>query len=240
MDDEEGKAAANRAVAAAERSLLILEAFIDKPGPRSLIELEQRTGLFKSVILRYMISFEASGFVRKDDAGLYRLGPKAFQLGKAFEVTFDLSQVMQPVLDELTRQTNESASVYIRDGDFRLCLLRSDPDRAVRIATRAGSRSPMDEAASSVVLLRYAGKRFSDVAPLSEKSIVCTTGKGDPLLASMSTPLFGPGDAFVGTLTLAGVSGHFDVKSARFKSLLYEASMAASRQLGATLSTDKP
>ncbi|SIT49441.1 Transcriptional regulator, IclR family [Paraburkholderia piptadeniae] len=237
-EDDEDKGAVNRAVAAADRSLMILEAFLDRPGPRSLIELEQRTGLFKSVILRYMISFEGRGFIRKDEDGLYRLGPKAFQLGKAFEATFDLSRVMQPVLDALTRATNESASVYIRDGDFQLCLLRSDPDRAVRVSTRAGSRLPVDEAASSLVLLRYEGKRYGDVAPLSEKDIICTRGKGDPLLASMSTPLFGPGDIFLGTLTLAGVNGHFDVRSTRFKSLLFEAAMSSSRQLGATLVVD--
>jgi DNA-binding IclR family transcriptional regulator len=236
MEDEnaDDKSTANRSVAAAERSLQILEAFLSSRGPLSLGDLEQRTGLFKSVILRYMISFEGRGFVRKDEDGQYRLGPKAFQLGKAFEATFDLSLTMQPVLDRITKATGESSSVYIRDGDWRICLLRAEPDRVVRIATRAGTRLPIDETATSVVLTRFVNKRTSDVLPLTPSDVVCTSGKGDPLLASMSTPLFGPGEAFMGALTLSGISGHFDLGSERFKNLLFDEAMTASRQLGAT------
>src|SRR5690242_2998600 len=154
MDDEktDDKSAVDRSVAAAERSLQILEAFLARPGPLSLGDLEQRTGLFKSVILRYMLSFESRGFIQKDRHGQYRLGPKAFQLGKAFENTLDLSLTMQPVLDRLTRATGECSSVYILDGDWRICLLRADPDRVVRIATRVGTRLPINGTATSIIL----------------------------------------------------------------------------------------
>lgn len=46
----------DRSVAAAERTLAILDAFAGASRSMSLGDLEQATGLFKSVILRYMIS----------------------------------------------------------------------------------------------------------------------------------------------------------------------------------------
>jgi DNA-binding IclR family transcriptional regulator len=235
MDSDKG--GVDRSVAAAERALLILEAFLGDVGPRSLVELEQRTGLFKSVILRYMISFEGRGFVRKDERGQYWLGPKAFQLGKSFENNFDMSATMQPVLDRLMHATNESASVYIKDGEWRICLLRAEPNRAVRVATRVGTRLPIDGTATSLTLARYFGKTSSESGPITPDIVASTAGIGDPLLASMSMPLFGPGDVCLGTLTLAGVNGHFDVGSERFRGLLFEEAMSASRLLGATFSS---
>lgn len=232
---ESDKAAVDRSVAAAERALLILEAFLGDVGSRSLVELEQRTGLFKSVILRYMISFEARGFIRKDERGQYWLGPKAFQLGKAFENSFDMSATMQPVLDRLMHATNESASVYIKDGEWRICLLRAEPNRAVRVATRVGTRLPMNGTATSLILSRFFGKTLAEAGPLVPDVIASTAGIGDPLLASMAMPLFGPGDVCLGTLTLAGVNGHFDVGSERFRTLLFNEALSASRLLGANV-----
>jgi DNA-binding IclR family transcriptional regulator len=232
---ETDKSTVDRSVAAADRSLLILEAFLGQSGPRTLVELEQLTGLFKSVILRYMLSFEARGFVRKDERGLYWLGPKVFQLGKAFEASFDMSRTMQPILDGLMQATGESASVYVRDGEWRVCMLRAEPDRAVRVATRAGTRLPIDGTATSLVLKKFYGKTLSDIGPLSPDTVIATAGKGDPLLASLSIPFFGPGDQFLGALTLAGINGHFDVQSKRYRSMLCEEAVSASKLLGASV-----
>lgn len=94
----------DRSVAAVDRTLLLLEAFLGQPGTRSLGELEARTGLFKSVILRYMLSLEARGFVHKEASGAYRLGIKASQLGKAFDGGIDLVDTLAPIVDRLMRK----------------------------------------------------------------------------------------------------------------------------------------
>jgi DNA-binding IclR family transcriptional regulator len=239
-ENDNDKVAADRSVAAAERSLLILEAFLGDAGPRSLVELEERTGLFKSVILRYMISFEGRGFVRKDERGQYWLGPKAFQLGRAFENNFDMSSTMQPVLNRLMQATSESASVYVKDGDWRVCMLRAEPNRAVRVATLVGTRLPIDGTATGMVLSRYHGKTWMDIGQLSQKLVAASAGVGDPLLASMSAPLFGPGEVCIGALTLSGVNGHFDIKSARFRELLFNEAVSASVVLGASVPASAP
>lgn len=226
-------ASADRSVAAAERSLILLEAFLDG-GVLSLSELETRTGLFKSVILRYMISFEGRGFVRKGADGRYCLGPKAFQLGRAFEATFDVASVLQPSLDKLTRLTGKSASVYVRDGEWRVCLLRAEPDRSVRVAVQPGTRRPIDETASSLTIKHFEGKSSLDLDTLKVSDIAATAGMGDPLLASMAIPLYGPGNMLMGALTLSGIKGDFDLRSSALRALLCEEAIAASLSLGAS------
>ncbi|WOD15899.1 IclR family transcriptional regulator [Paraburkholderia kirstenboschensis] len=163
-DDEQ----IDRSVAAVDRTLSLLEAFLDQPGARSLSDLEQRTGLFKSVILRYMLSLEARGFVHKEQNGMYRLGYKAAQLGRAFESSVDLVTTLRPVVERLSEKTGSSASVYVRDGESRLCLLRAEPERDVRVAIRAGTRRPMDKSASSLAFRRFERKTVQAFATAGE------------------------------------------------------------------------
>ncbi|WP_250504634.1 helix-turn-helix domain-containing protein [Caballeronia sp. AZ7_KS35] len=231
MKDEEQ---IDRSVAAVDRTLSLLEAFLGEPGVRSLSDLEERTGLFKSVILRYMLSLETRGFVHKEQSGTYRLGVKAVQLGRAFESSVDLASTLQPVVERLSEKTGNSASVYVRDGEWRVCLVRAEPERDVRVAIRAGTRRPMDKSASSLAFKRFERKTVQVFAASGVAGIASSAGVGDPLLASMAAPLFGIDNAFVGVLTLSGVIGHFHVDDEKVRSLLFDAALAASALLGAT------
>ncbi|WP_186268929.1 IclR family transcriptional regulator [Burkholderia gladioli] len=230
----------DRSVAAVDRTLLLLEAFLGQPGTRSLGELEARTGLFKSVILRYMLSLEARGFVHKEASGAYRLGIKASQLGKAFDGGIDLVDTLAPIVDRLMRKTGHSASVYVRDGDSRVCLVRAEPDRVVRVAIRAGTRRPIDKTASGQAFKRFGTLTAAALVENGLDNVSVSAGVGDPLLASMSMPLFGAGNGFVGVLTLSGVIGDFDVDDRGLRSTLHAEASIASTQLGAVVPRTKP
>lgn len=88
--DAEGKGEVDRSVTAVERTLAILDSLLTEPQPLRLKDIERVTGLFHSVILRYMISLERSHYVHKRADGCYVPGPKLFQLGKRYEEVFDL------------------------------------------------------------------------------------------------------------------------------------------------------
>ena len=65
---------------------------------------------------------------------------------------------LRPVVERLSEKTGSSASVYVRDGESRLCLLRAEPERDVRVAIRAGTRRPVDKSASSLAFRRFEHK----------------------------------------------------------------------------------
>ena len=146
----------DRSVAAVDRTLSILDAFVEGGGSRTLSQLEEQTGLFKSVICRYMLSFERSGYILKVGEAQYQLGPKAAHLGSTYDRALNLSDVVMPVLEMLAAETTESASFYVHDNGKRLCLYRVDSPRSLRVSVQPGSTLPIDKSATGQVFKLYA------------------------------------------------------------------------------------
>lgn len=198
----------DRTVLGAERSLAILSAFIDAPEPFGLTELEERTGLFKSVIHRYLMSFIREGYVVQRADNSYQLGPRAFQLGKAFEERFNYADFIMPTLEKLVKEAGESTAFYIRQQDQRLCMYAAESQASIKASVKAGSLFQMDQTSSAQVL------RFFSVpgnAARSEGRYVCISmGVNNPHSSSMSVPVFGAGNSFVGAMTIFGLSLRFD------------------------------
>ncbi|NUU02519.1 IclR family transcriptional regulator [Herbaspirillum robiniae] len=229
----EKDAAPDRTVLGAERSLAILSAFIDAPEPFGLTELEERTGLFKSVIHRYMMSFIKEGYVVQRADSSYQLGPRAFQLGKAFEAKFDYADFILPALEQLVRETGESTAFYIRQQDQRLCLYAAESPESVKATVKAGSLFAIDQTSSAQVL------RFFSVPGNAARSggrYVCiSVGINNPLSSSMSVPVFGPGNALVGAMTIFGLSLRFDPAASEvLRGKLLGLAQDLSLRLGAT------
>ncbi|WP_034301521.1 IclR family transcriptional regulator [Herbaspirillum sp. RV1423] len=229
---KEKEAPPDRIVLGAERSLAILSAFIDAPESLGLKELEARTGLFKSVICRYMLSFIKHGYVVQRQDNSYQLGPKAFQLGKAFEQKFNYADFILPALQKMVKETGESAAFYIRQLDKRLCLYAAESAESVKATVKAGSLFEIDKTSSSQVL------RFFSVpgnAARSDGRYVCiSAGINNPLSSSMSAPVFGAGNAFIGALTIFGLSLRFDpATSELMRAKLLAFAQELSAQLGA-------
>lgn len=244
MSDTHDEAAEriDRSVNAAGRTLALLDAFIDSDGPLNLPELEAQTGLFKSVILRYMLSLEASGYVRKRPDGRYQLGVRAYQLGCRYESGIDLSEHAMPALEWLTQQTQESSSLYVREGEERVCLLRKDSPQLLKASIPPGTRMPLDDTATARVF-----KKFSTAAPARwslDDCVFFSSGLPNAVIettrftASMSAPVFRYGNAMAGALTVAGPVIRFDPSQIAARTLLLEAAMNLSIALGATI--DRP
>ncbi|MGI4812386.1 MAG: IclR family transcriptional regulator [Janthinobacterium lividum] len=233
----------DRSVNAAARTLALLDAFIDRDGPLTLADLEAQTGLFKSVILRYMLSLESSGYVQRRPDGRYRLGVRAYQLGCTYEHSFDLSEQVIPALEWLTEKTSESSSLYIREGNERICLLRKDSPQMLKASIPPGTRLPLDDSATAQVFKRFSGvalERWS-----LEQCICYSSGLPNQLIettrytASMSAPVFRFGEVLVGALTVAGPLGRFDPAQQAARQLLLEAAMDLSFALGARIPADE-
>lgn len=216
-----------RTVSSLERGLTIFDAFLQNPGELSLGQLEEHTRLFKSVILRYMLSFEAHGYVRRTPSGKYALGPTLFQLGKQYESSLNLEDVVLPLLNELSKFSSESAFMSVRQGDQRLCLMRVDSPHQLRVSATPGSTRPLDASATARVLLDF------EAGPVPGDMLRRSDGVGDPLTASLATPIFGLGGKLVGALTVCGPTSRFDNQDAALAEFTADCARRASMALGA-------
>ena len=150
----------SQGVAAVDRALTILRAFEGEgdPEPLTLAALARRTGLYKSTMLRLMVSLQAFGYIVQLPDGRYHLGPTPFRLGSVYQRGNRLYDHVMPVLRALVAQGTESPSFHIRhDAKLRLCVLRIDSQHSTLDRVCAGALLPLDRGAAGTIILAFDG-----------------------------------------------------------------------------------
>jgi len=197
-------------VAAVDRAIAIVEAFHDGDTALSLGELARRTGLVKSTVLRLAASLERAGCLQRSDAGAYRLGPALFRLGARYQASFQLGDHVMPVLERLSAATGESASLYVREGDVRVCLHRVHSMRHQLLHfLRVGTQFPFDTGASGRVIAAFTEPGGDGEATREHLVARSVAGRTIVQTAAVSAPVFDAAGEFLGALSLAGPSVRF-------------------------------
>jgi DNA-binding IclR family transcriptional regulator len=234
-----GYAANMAGVAAVDRAFAITEAMVNAGAPLTLSELADATGLYKSTVLRLMVSLERSALVIRRQDQRYVPGPLAFRLGRAYEVSHHLEEFLLPLMKQLVERGMESPSFHVWQNDeMRLCLLRVDSHHSTLDRVRAGDVLPLKRGAPGKVLRRWApGAATSDDAPAVETSF----GERDPMCAAVAAPVFGPGGLLLGALSLSGPLDRFSEAAVRRMTRpLLDAAEAATVALGGVWPAARP
>ena len=135
-----------------DKAVVILVALED--GPAALPELTARTGLPRATAHRLAAALEAHALVERDGSGRFRLGPRLAQLAQAASTRphRSLAETAVPVLARLRDETGESAQLYVRSGDTRVCLASLESPHSLRTIVPLGSVLPMDRGSAAKVL----------------------------------------------------------------------------------------
>jgi DNA-binding IclR family transcriptional regulator len=209
-----------------ERALAVLDAF--RTGDRSLTlaVLAQRTGFYKSTILRLAQSLQRANYLVRLESGGYQLGAALIRLGEISRRSTRIDDHIVPVLQKLVEATGESATLYVRKGVQRFCLRRVDSHRTLRDHIREGDLLPLTIGAPGRVFLYFdsdvsrpdaargevpAEFRTNPSRPLP----IVTRGEYEPELAAIACGVFGPGDELVGVICLTGPQTRFQRRSAQ-------------------------
>jgi len=225
-------------VAAVDRALAILAAF--KPSDRalSLAELAQRTGFYKSTILRISQSLLRHGYLQRLDDGAYQIGPTPLILGALYQRSLRLGDILLPLMHELARETGESVSIYSRHGSVRVCLHRVDSQHAIRDNVREGDVLPLDRGSGGRVLRAFGGAKGEPYETIRKEHCYASVGERDTETAGVSVPIFGRGQTLLGALTLGGPRSRIDESfMANARALLLRASARATVSLGGNASS---
>jgi len=220
-------------VAAVDRALKIVAALQEAAHPLTLADLARTTDLYKSTLLRLLTTLERHALVIRRPDSKYALGQFAFRLGQAFEATHHLKECVLPVLEWLVDQGTESPSFHTwHDEETRLCVFRIDSHHATLDRVRAGDLLPMRRGAAGKVLRIFRhGLAEGRGAPLIQVS----HGERDPSCAAIACPVFGPGDALVGALSLSGPLERFSAPALKkMTKPLVAAAERATEALGGT------
>jgi DNA-binding IclR family transcriptional regulator len=138
---------------AVTRVAAVLEALAESGGGRSLGALATRTGLPKTTVHRICGALEKVGYVRVDpETGRRSLGPALMRL--AVIGRRDLRGVLEPYLERLSRDLNETVDLAVLD-DWRVLFVAQHPapQRELMAIARVGAHFPAYSMASGKVLL---------------------------------------------------------------------------------------
>ncbi len=133
--------------------------------PVTLAELVERVELPRATAHRIAVALEIHGFLRRNESGAWLLGPLLTELADAAGP--DLPTRARPVLEQLCRDTGESAQLFARDGDVRICIAVAERDRGLRDTVPLGARLPMTAGSAAHVLLAWATGDDTDVQLLA-------------------------------------------------------------------------
>ncbi|MGF6768207.1 DNA-binding IclR family transcriptional regulator [Paraburkholderia sp. GAS199] len=229
-------------VAAVNRALSILKAFEDSIDGMTLTDLTNATGLYHSTILRLCESLEHFGYLKRLEDGRYMLGPMVFHLGMIYQSSFRLRDYALPVLRTLVKETGETAAVYVREGDERLCLYRVEWQRSVRMHVREGERLTLDAGAAGHVLRAFSGtSKKAHLNKVREDGYCVSLGEREPESAAIACPVFRTGQELVCAISLGVPRFRFDRKAFDvYLPKLMEAGAALTKALGGDTTPFEP
>jgi DNA-binding IclR family transcriptional regulator len=193
-------------VIAVTRALRLLEAFGMDDAQLSLAELSRRTGIHKTTVLRIARTLAQDHYLVQKEDGRWRLGRAAGWLGACYQATFDVHDVVEPVLRELTIQTGESASFYVREGNQRTCLARVDGPQTIRHHVRVGIGLPLNLGAPGRVILAFSGEAGEPYESIRKRGYHLSLGEREPEVSSVSAPVFGIQWRLLGSICISGPS----------------------------------
>ena len=166
-------------IAGLAKGLRVIEAF-DAGRPRlSITEVASRTGLERATARRCLLTLVRDGYANFDGK-FYWLTPKVLRLGFAYLSSTPLPRLVQPYLEQLAQETDESCSASTLDGPEIVYIARASQRRVMSIGLSVGSRLPAYCASMGRVLLaaRPDKERAALLAALPRKAFTPRTLTG--------------------------------------------------------------
>src|ERR1700744_5642691 len=145
MDNASGVGVLDKAISV----LAVVEA-----GPATLAQLVASTGLARPTTHRIAVALEHHRLLARDVQGRFVLGPRVAELASAAGED-RLLAVSQPVLTQLRDVTGESAQLYRRQADVRVCVAAAERASGLRDTVPVGSALPMTAGSAAQVLLAW-------------------------------------------------------------------------------------
>ena len=160
-----------------ERTARVLLAFAGDDDALGVTEIARRLGLGKSTVHRALEGLVASGIVTQDPASsLYRLGPRAIELGLRAIGAADIRALALPSMFDLRDSTGETVTLSLRIANERTFLAQMRSRQEVRMLVDIGTRLPLHAGAPGRVILAYLARPELDAVLAAIMPLAPVTG----------------------------------------------------------------
>jgi DNA-binding IclR family transcriptional regulator len=184
-------------------------------GPATLSGLVAATGLSRPTAHRVAVALEHHRFVARDVQGRFMLGPRLAELSAAAGED-RLLAAAGPVLARLRDITGESAQLFRRQGDHRVCVAAAERQSGLRDSIPVGSQLTMLAGSAAQVLLAWEepdrlnrglqGAAFdaTTLASIRRRGWAQSVGEREAGVASVSAPVRSPNGKVVAAVSVSG------------------------------------
>jgi DNA-binding IclR family transcriptional regulator len=135
-----------------DKAVLVLESAARSP--LGLGDLVLATGLPRATAHRLAVALESHRMLVRDAGGRWAPGPRLAELAQA--APDPLLAVAGPVIARLRDRSGESAQLYRRSGDERVCVAAAERATGLRTTVAVGARMPMTAGSGAQVLAAWA------------------------------------------------------------------------------------
>jgi DNA-binding IclR family transcriptional regulator len=196
-----------------DKAALVLSAL--EPGPATLAGLVEVTGLARPTAHRLAVALEHHRLVARDLQGRFVLGPRLGELASAAGED-RLLATAGPVLARLRDITGESAQLFRRQGDFRVCVAAADRPSGLRDSIPVGSQVTMTAGSAAQILIGWEdpermnqglqNAKFSaaELAAVRKRGWAQSVGERENGVGSVSAPVRSPSGKVVAAVSVSG------------------------------------
>ncbi|MEX1265176.1 MAG: IclR family transcriptional regulator [Actinomycetota bacterium] len=244
---ELARQAPTTAVGTLDRIVDILNAV--ESGARSYTDITRATGFSRPTAHRLIRALELHGFLLQAGVAGYALGPRLLSLASSAMRELPLRDLAHPALERLAMTTGESAQLYVRDGDSRVCVDAVESGSELRTIVVVGAMLPLTKGSAGKVFLAWAGdddRRRVLATMTPEESVRLarmlataarrgwsdSIGEREASVASVSAPVFDGVETLVAAVSVSGPASRIGALRGRHYA---PAVMAAAREIEAAL-----
>lgn len=207
------------------KAATVMDCFTTESPVLHISEVKRRAGLPPTTCARLLQALVADRLLEREGES-YRVGLRVLAWSASAAAGSDLISLGAPLLAELRDETEETASLQVRNGAQRITVATAEPSRSIVCRTRLGGLMPMHAGASGKVFMAFdsaaheaalrAGlTRFTD-ATVTDKALlarqladvrrsgsaVCRDER-EHGLSSIASPVFDRGGQLAGTVSVA-------------------------------------
>ncbi len=204
-------------------------------GPQDLSDLAAITAIPRATCHRLAGALVDLRLLTKDDLGRYLVGPRVSELNAAAGAD-RLRSVALPSLRRLRDTTGESAQIYRRQGQRRLCVASVEPATGLRDTVPEGALLTMAAGSAAQVLSAWSdtASEFSAqaLAEVRRRGWAQSVAEREAGVASVSAPVWS-GERVVAAVSISGPIDRMSRRpGTRFAAEVVDAAAQVQRDLG--------
>lgn len=186
---------------------------------------------------RHLTTLTTIGALTSYRRGYYSLGPRIEELGRIEQETNPLALVVQPVIEALSRDLNESVMASRLSQGGPICMAVSPSSRPINMNVKVGTFLPLHSTAQGKIWLSTLSKKEryarlgaypmstfteqtlrdddaleNELAQIREQGFATNRGENEPGLGAVAVPVIFEGSTVLLTISTFGMLSRFDEK----------------------------